>query len=154
MAKTDAKKKAAKVASTVESTPSAVVGPSRHPWLGGIDLVTATLLLGSVWGVLPARWWPIDVAATLLGALLAVSGGGLLAGTHWARRVGLAAGAVTLVLGLALVTTLALTASYLSGLYGPVGRGGAIILVLVAALAIPYFIFFPAAQLVALRKQA
>jgi hypothetical protein len=126
----------------------------RHPWLGAIDLVTALLLLGGVWGVLPARWWPVDVGATLLGALLAVSGAGLLAGTPWARRVGLVAGGAALVLGLALVTTLALTASYLSGLYGPVGRGGAVILALVAALALPYLVLFPAAQLVALRKSA
>lgn len=169
MARTDPKKKpqndeqasAARVNAARASASSApgesasgVRSAARHPWLGGIDLVTALLLLGCVWGVLPARWWPIDVSATLLGALLAASGGGLLAGAPWARRVGLVTGAVTLVLGLALVTTLALTASYLSGLYGPVGRGGAVILVLVAALAIPYFVFFPAAQIVALRKPA
>lgn len=126
----------------------------RHPWLGAIDLATALLLLGGVWGVLPARWWPVDVGATLLGLLLAASGVGLLAGAPWARRVGLVAGGAALVLGLALVTTLALTASYLSGLYGPVGRGGAVILALVAALALPYLVLFPAAQLVALRKPA
>ena len=166
MAKTDAKKKpqndvsvsAADRSATAQTSTAPTNGESaakrRHPWLGGIDLVTALLLLGCVWGVLPARWWPVDVGATLLGALLATSGGGLLAGAPWARRVGVVAGAVTLLLGLALVTTLALTASYLSGLYGPVGRGGAVILVLVAALAIPYFVFFPAAQIVALRKPA
>lgn len=162
MAKTDAKKKPQKDSTGGANDGSAASAASRstagaslrHPWLGGIDLVTALLLLGCVWGVLPARWWPIDVSATLLGALLAASGVGLLMGTPWARRVGLAAGGVTLVLGLALVTTLALTASYLSGLYGPVGRGGAVILILVGALAVPYFVFFPAAQLVALRKAA
>ncbi len=166
MAKTDAKKKQQKdvSGSAVDRSASAMTSavppsgeraaPRRHPWLGAIDLVTALLLLGCVWGVLPARWWPVDVGATLLGALLAASGGGLLAGAPWARRVGVVTGAVTLLLGLAVVTTLALTASYLSGLYGPVGRGGAVILVLVAALAIPYFVFFPAAQIVALRKPA
>jgi hypothetical protein len=154
VAKTDPKKKPQKEPlPEAPSTPVADV-PRRHPWLGSIDLVTSLLLLGCVWGVLPARWWPIDVSATLLGALLAASGVGLLLGTPWARRVGLVAGAVTLALGLALVTTLALTASYLSGLYGPVGKGGAVILVLVGALAIPYFVFFPAAQVVALRKPA
>jgi hypothetical protein len=143
------------VAKDDANTPAAVDARApRHPWLGAIDLVTALLLLGGVWGVLPARWWPVDVGATLLGALLAASGVGLLAGLPWARRVGLVAGGAALVLGLALVTTLALTASYLSGLYGPVGRGGAVILALVAALALPYLVLFPAAQLVALRKPA
>ena len=58
------------------------------------------------------------------------------------------ASAITLLLGLALVTTLALTVSYLAGIYGPVGRGGALILGLAAALGIPYVIALPAAQLV------
>ena len=155
--KSEPKKQAQKDPSAVEAskgTPPVAASAQgrRHPWIGGIDLVSTLLLLGCVWGVLPARWWPVDVLATLLGALLAASGGGLLTGTPWARRVGLAAGVVTLVLGLALVTTLALTASYLSGVYGPVGRGGAVILVLVGALSIPYFIVFPAAKIVALRK--
>ena len=58
-----------------------------------------------------------------------------------------AASLVALVLGLALVTALALSASYLGGIYGAIGRGGALILVLVAALAVPYLVAFPAAQL-------
>jgi hypothetical protein len=53
----------------------------------------------------------------------------------------------SLVLGLLLVTTLALTASYLSGIYGAVGRGGAMILGLIAALALPYLVAIPLAQL-------
>jgi hypothetical protein len=51
------------------------------------------------------------------------------------------------------VATLALTASYLSGIYGPVGKGGALILVLVAALALPYLVVLPASQLVWLRGE-
>jgi hypothetical protein len=47
-----------------------------------------------------------------------------------------------------LVATLAITASFLSGIYGPVGRGGALILALAAALALPYLIVLPSAQLV------
>ena len=58
---------------------------------------------------------------------------------------------VVLVLGLALIATLAVTASYLSGIYGPVGRGGAIILILVAALALPYLVALPVSQLYWLR---
>jgi hypothetical protein len=49
---------------------------------------------------------------------------------------------------------LALTASYLSGVYGPVGRGGAVILTLSAALALPYLVLLPVAQLVWLGPRA
>jgi hypothetical protein len=58
------------------------------------------------------------------------------------------ASTVTLVLGLLLVGTLAVTVSYLRGIYGPVGRGGALILTLVTALVLPYLVVLPAVQLV------
>jgi len=41
-----------------------------------------------------------------------------------------------------------MSASYLAGIYGPIGRGGAIIFVLVLALAIPYLVAIPALELV------
>jgi len=63
------------------------------------------------------------------------------------------ASTVSLVLGLLLITTLALTASYLSGIYGPVGRGGALILSLLAATALPYLVALPVAQLAWLRRR-
>jgi hypothetical protein len=52
-----------------------------------------------------------------------------------------------LALGLLLVIVLAATAGYLSGIYGPVGKGGAGVLVVVALLAVPYLIALPGAQL-------
>jgi hypothetical protein len=96
---------------------------------------------------LPARHWLVDSGAALLIALFGAAGAGLLADTPWARRAALGASIASLVCGLLLVTTLALTASYLSGIYGPVGRGGALILGLVAALALPYLVAIPLAQL-------
>jgi hypothetical protein len=115
----------------------------------GIANGIATLLLAAgVFAGLPARFWPVDVGAAALTALLAASGAGLLLRASWAARVARAAALVALAVGLVLVATLALTASYLSGIYGPVGRGGAFILVLVAALALPYLVILPAAQLV------
>ena len=65
----------------------------------------------------------------------------------WAERVARLASFVTLALGLALVTALVVAASYLSGIYGAVGRGGAVILVLVSALALPYLVALPVSQL-------
>ena len=61
------------------------------------------------------------------------------------------AGIVSLVLGLFTVTVLSLTASWLSGVYGPVGHGGAIVLALVALLVFPYLVVAPVVQLLWLR---
>jgi len=61
------------------------------------------------------------------------------------------AAGVTLALGLVLVGALAVSASYLAGIYGPVGRGGAVLFILVMALAIPYLVALPGAELVWLR---
>jgi hypothetical protein len=114
---------------------------------GVANVTSAALVLFGVFAALPARWWPVDVAAAIVSLLLAIAGAGLLARTSWAERAARAASFVALGLGLALVATVALTASYLNGIYGPVGHGGAIILVLVAALALPYLVVLPAVEL-------
>ena len=126
---------------------------ARHPWLGGADLLVGVLLLGGVWVALPARWWPVDVLGTLLGAAFVVTGVGLVIGAPWAERAGVLTGRVALALGLSLVTLLAVTASHLAGLYGPVGRGGALILAVVGLQVVPYLVLLPVAQLVTLRKR-
>ncbi|MCL2447866.1 MAG: hypothetical protein FWD17_02840 [Polyangiaceae bacterium] len=114
---------------------------------GVADLLTAVLVVFGVFVALPARFWPVDVAAGTLASLDVASAAGLLAGTAWGPRVAAASAVAFLAVGLALVSALALTASWLSGVYGPVGRGGAVILVLVAALAVPYLVVMPAVKL-------
>ena len=118
---------------------------------GAIDLVAAMVVAIGVFAGLPSRWWPIDTSAIVVIALLGAAGAGLLARAKWGARVARIASIVVLVLGLVLIATLAVTASYLSGIYGPVGRGGAIILILVAALALPYLVALPVSQLYWLR---
>jgi hypothetical protein len=125
--------------------------PKGSAWaigFGSIDILSALVVYIAVFQGLPTRYFPIDAAATAVILLLAVAGIGLIAKKSWSAMAARVASAVTLALGLALVTTLALTVSYLAGIYGPVGRGGALILGLAAALAIPYVIALPAAQLV------
>jgi hypothetical protein len=77
---------------------------------------------------------------------------GLLTRASWGPLAAQVAGAVALALGLLVVSLLAVTASWLSGVYGPVGRGGAIVLALVAALALPYAVVLPIVELVWLRE--
>jgi hypothetical protein len=114
---------------------------------GTLNLVAALVTVVGVFQGLPARWLPVDVPAGLIALLLAVAGGGLLSRAPWGDRVARVASMVTLGAGLLLVALLVVTASYLNGIYGPVGHGGALILILVAALALPYLVAFPASQL-------
>ncbi len=114
---------------------------------GFLDLVAACLVAIGVFRGLPARAGAIDGCAAVVILLLTVSGVGLMLGRAWAPRVARATSVIVLALGLALVATLAITASYLAGIYGPVGKGGAVILVLVAALGLPYLVALPATQL-------
>jgi len=118
---------------------------------GIADLLTSAAVGLGVFAALPARWWPVDSAAAVLTALELAAGVGLVAQASWAERAARAASAVALALGLFLVTVLAVTASWLSGVYGPVGAGGAIILTLVAVMALPYLVVLPVVQLVWLR---
>ncbi len=121
--------------------------PTKHPIVGGIDIGIGLGLLFAIWGLLPARWWPVDVLGSVLAVALLVAGAALCLGLPWARRAGVVTSMVTLAAGTGLSTALAFTASYLSGLYGPVGKGGALILVVVAALVVPYLVALPTAQL-------
>jgi hypothetical protein len=118
---------------------------------GIADLVTAAVLVIGVFVGLPSRWAPVDATAILLTGAQVAAGVGLLASKSWAPRVARVASALALALGLALITVVAVTASWLSGVYGPVGAGGAVVLVLVAALALPYLVVMPVVQLVWLR---
>jgi hypothetical protein len=118
---------------------------------GAANLLTAAVVTLGVFAGLPARWAPVDVAAAPLTALELASAVGLLSGARWAARMSRVACATALAFGLFAMTALSVTASWLSGIYGSVGRGGAIVLALVAALALPYLVVLPVAQLVWLR---
>jgi hypothetical protein len=84
--------------------------------------------------------------------VLLAGGGGLLFNKTWGRQIAVAASWLSLVIGMTTVTALAWTASFLVGLYGPVGGGGALILGAVAALMLPYLVGLPLIQLILLRK--
>lgn len=115
------------------------------------DIVTAVLVLVATFVGLPTRWWPIDGAAITIVVALAAAGGALIADR--AKIVVRIACAVVLAIGLLLVALLAISASHLAGVYGPIGQGGALLMLLVVALALPYLIALPAAQLVWTEKR-
>jgi hypothetical protein len=123
-------------------------------WLCAAGSFTSAILVaGGVFGGLPSRWAPVDVTAVIVTVACVTSGALLIRDARMAERVARIVSAAVLVLGLLLVLVLATTASYLSGIYGPVGKGGAMVLGLIAALAVPYVVAIPAAQLLYLGKK-
>lgn len=124
------------------------------------DVVTAAAVLVAAFMGLPTRWWPIDGAAVVVALSLAAAAGMLLLPqtaplgglTNRAKIVVRVASGIVLAIGLIFVALLAISASHLAGVYGPIGQGGALMMMLVMALAIPYLIALPAAQLVWARK--
>lgn len=115
--------------------------------IAAADALTAGLVLFGVFVALPARWWPVDTAATVLAAVEVAAAIGVLAPARWARLLARTASVIALGVGLSTGSALALTASWLSGIYGPVGRGGAIVLAFVATLVLPYLVVLPIVQL-------
>ena len=110
------------------------------------------MIAGGVFIGLPARWMPVDVVAAIAALACAVSGAMMALDRGPKERVSRIVNLLVLLLGLGLVIVLAGTAGYLSGIYGPVGKGGAGVLVVIALLAVPYLIALPGAQLLYLGK--
>lgn len=114
---------------------------------GAADLAIGAAVAVGVFRLLPARFWPVDVGGVAISAALVASGLALL--LRWRRAEDLARLAAVLVLGIGLVLVglLAVTASWLVGVYEPLGKGGAILFALIALLVLPYLVVFPLAQL-------
>jgi hypothetical protein len=121
---------------------------AQRIFFGVANAITAVLVLETVWQGLPSRWWPVDGSAIAIAALLGASSIALVAHLRFAERLARVAAFVTLILGLVGFASVALTASWLHGVYGPIGKGGAAIFGLVAALVLPYLVVLPAAELV------
>ena len=117
------------------------------------EFLVAGLLIVGIWFGLPARWWPVDAVGSLMAAVLAAGGAGLLFNRGWGRLLSVAASWMSLAVGLILVSLLAFSAAYLVGLYGPIGAGGALILGAVATLLVPYLVGLPLIQLILLRNR-
>ncbi|MBS2019593.1 MAG: hypothetical protein JST00_42420 [Deltaproteobacteria bacterium] len=114
---------------------------------GIANLLVSALVAWGVFRGLPTRWWLVDGGAVIVVALLGSSGAALVSDHRLKETLTRLASAVSLVIGLALFATLAITASWLSGVYGPIGRGGAAVFMLVAALVLPYLVVLPAVEL-------
>lgn len=127
----------------------AILDRDRRPRIGfGVaNIVVGFAVLGGVFKLLPTRWWVVDGGALIVGGLFLASGYTLLGKMPPAEKLTRWAAGIILALGMALVTVLFATAGWISGVYGSVGAGGAVIFGLVGALVFPYVIVLPAAEL-------
>ncbi|MBI5503075.1 MAG: hypothetical protein HY907_22710 [Deltaproteobacteria bacterium] len=117
---------------------------SGHVALGvGLGLV--------LWLALPARYLPVDVPVALIALLLVVSGGALLGSVRQGPLLMRVSSALTLVVGLALLTGLLWSAVYLKGVYGDLGRGASAFFKLIAFTILPYLVIYPGVALFVLR---
>lgn len=112
-----------------------------------LELFAAGLVAWGVFRGLPTRWWPVDLGGAVVTALFAASGLALLVKHRRAEVLTRLAGFVVLAVGLTTFAVLVATAGWLGGVYGPVGKAGAAVFVLVAALVFPYLAVLPAALL-------
>jgi hypothetical protein len=108
----------------------------------------AGLVLWAAFGGLSARDVFVDVPAVLLAAMLVASSAGLLRNAPWALRMLRACASIELLIGLVAIAALALSASYLAGTHGDLGRSGALTMTLVLALMLPYLVLYPVLQLI------
>jgi hypothetical protein len=120
--------------------------------VAGAQGVLGVLLLGGIWFGLPARWLWVDAPGSALGLAALIIGTGLLARAAWARALTRYVLWSELVIGSLTFSLLAASAAQLAGSYGPVGAGGALLMLTIAALVLPYLIAWPALQLWWLRE--
>ena len=116
------------------------------------QLSLGALIAFAVWGLLPARWAPVDMLGSALSVGCLFAGGSLLAGAPFGLRAARTVSALTLGLGLLTTSALCMTVAHLAGSYGPVGQGGAVLMVVVALLVVPYLVLLPLLQLTWLRQ--
>lgn len=110
------------------------------------NLVPA-LVLGLGCYALPLRWWGMDVPITLVVLGLCASSGVALWKPALAHRVLRIAAVALLLVGMALVAAFALCIAFLSGIHGPFGAFGSLLMGLVILLLLPYALVYPALQL-------
>ncbi|MBN1652618.1 MAG: hypothetical protein JXA30_02460 [Deltaproteobacteria bacterium] len=98
------------------------------------NLTIAMLMLLIVFFVLPVRWWPVDLSTVALATVFGLSAFGLAAQTSWKLVVLKISAFVCLVIGLSVIAAIGLSAAFLIGIHGSLGKNGALIMAFVIAL--------------------
>jgi hypothetical protein len=114
---------------------------------GILDVGLAALYAWIGFALVPGRSTAFNLALAAVVALLFVSGVSLLVEARWARRLGVVAAAALLAFAVVVISGLTMSAAYVHGIYGPLGRGVAVMAVCAAALAFELFALVPIFQL-------
>jgi hypothetical protein len=120
---------------------------------GILDVGLAGLYAWIGFALVPGRSTAFNAALAAVVLLLLASGVSLLVGARWARRLGVVAAAALLVFAAVVISGLTMSAAYVRGIYGPLGRGVAVLAVCAAALAVEIFALVPIFQLRFLLKK-
>jgi hypothetical protein len=126
---------------------SAPYDRARARIYGAFDLVFAALYGWFGFVFTPGRSAVFNAALGLVVAVLTLSGVGLLTGTRWAKAVAVSASVLLLAFAAVVVSLLVASSAYLSGIYGAIGRGMAVITLVIAAVVVEAFALLPLFQL-------
>src|SRR5258706_14741439 len=111
-----------------------LAGPTRARWYGLLDLAFAALYAWVGFSVAPSRARLYNFALAVVIGCLAVAGVGLLRPFRWARAVAIVACGLLLAFAAAVIAGLVASSAYLTGVFGAMGRGMAILWLVAAAL--------------------
>ena len=120
---------------------------------GALDVAFAALYAWFGFSLTPGRSLLFNSALALVCVVLALGGAGLLADARWGKRVATVACWLLIAFAAVVVVLLVASSAYLRGIYGPLGKGMALISLAVAALVVEAFALLPLFQLRALRKR-
>jgi hypothetical protein len=114
---------------------------------GILDLAFAALYLWLGFWVVPGRSMAFNLALGAVSLLLALAGVGLVAGARWGRTAAIVASSVLLAFAAIAVMGMVASSAYLRGVYGPLGRGMALLCLVIAAVVVEAFALLPLFQL-------
>ena len=114
---------------------------------GALDLGFAALYAWLGFSIAPGRNLAWNAALAVVIALLVLAGLALLARLRLARPLAIVAQLALLLLCATGVALLVASAAYLNGIYGPIGRGLALVAMVVAALGVELCGLLPIFQL-------
>jgi hypothetical protein len=119
---------------------------------GALDVAFAVVYAWFGFVLTPGRSTTFNLALALLCVLLGAAGVGLVAGARWSRQLATVTCWALLLFAAVVVVLLVASSAYLRGVYGPLGKGMAVMTLLVAALVVEGFALLPLFQLRALRR--
>ncbi|HOG64354.1 MAG TPA: hypothetical protein PLD82_02820 [Spirochaetota bacterium] len=123
-----------------------------HPVIAILDLILGLTFLVFFLFIVPARYPLITIFFVLLGLTTLASAWGLWIGKQWGRLLARITSAVAITFGTGFTLLCLGAASYLSGVYGGMGKASSSIFFVMMGLALILLVLLPSIQLFHLRN--